>query len=64
MRRHPFYCATYNGHDFFSQTVDDRIKAVAAFDIDTCQRALAVDGLQNTVRKAIERRIRMLERMV
>ena len=59
---HPFYSGTYNDRDCYCMTADDRVKRVAEFDLPTCQRALAIDGLQGTVKQAIERRMRKLER--
>lgn len=61
--KHPFYSGTYNGHDCFCMSADDRVNRVADFDLQTCQAALALPGLQSTVRHAIERRIRKLERL-
>jgi len=59
---HPFYSGTYNGRDCYCITVDDRVKRVADFDAATCSRALALPGLQATVRTAIERRLKKLAR--
>lgn len=61
---HPFYSATYNGRDCYSMTVEDRVKRASEFDLETCHKALALPGLQTTVRQALERRIRKLEREV
>lgn len=61
-RTHPFYSGTYDGRDCYCITADDRVKRAANFDIDTCRRALALPDLQSTVRQALERRIRKLER--
>lgn len=59
---HPFYSGTYNGRDCYCMTADDRVKRVAAFDLDVCRRALELPGLQSTVRQAIERRMRKLQK--
>lgn len=59
---HPFYSGTYNGHDCYCMSADDRVKRVTGFDLATCRVALELPGLQGTVRQAIERRIRKLER--
>ena len=61
-KSHPFYSGTYNGHDCYYVTADDRVKRVAEFDLDTCRAALQLEDLQATVRQALERRIRKLER--
>lgn len=60
--RHPFYSGTYNGRDCYCMTADDRVERVARFDLATCHAAQRLEGLQKTVREAIERRIRKLER--
>ena len=59
---HPFWSGTYNGHDCYCVTVDDRVKRVAEFDLATCHQALQLPNLQSSVRTALERRIRKLER--
>lgn len=59
---HPFYSGTYDGHACFYMTADDRVKRVAEFDLQTCRRALVLADLQATVRAALERRVRKLER--
>lgn len=59
---HPFYSGTYNGNDCYCMTADDRSRRVAAFDLPACHAALEVPGLQGTVKVAIERRIRKLQR--
>ena len=59
---HPFYSGTYDGRDCFYMTADDRVKRVAEFDLQTCRRALELADLQATVRGALERRVRKLER--
>ncbi len=59
---HPFYSGTHNGRDFYCIAADDRVKRCADFDLETCHAALKLDGLQATVKQALERRIRKLER--
>lgn len=59
---HPFYSGTYNGHDCYCVTSEDRIKRVREFDLETCRRALLLPDLQSTVRKAIECQARKLVR--
>lgn len=58
----PFYSGTHDGCDCFYITADDRVKRVAEFDLQTCRRALELAELQATVRGALERRVRKLER--
>lgn len=62
MSRCPFYTSTYNGRDFSAMTASDRLLMVHHFDLQQCQAALGVRYLQTTVRQAIERRIRKLQR--
>lgn len=57
---HPFYSGTYNGRDCYCMTADDRVKRVAALDLEKCQAVLELPNLQITVRQAAERRIRKL----
>lgn len=59
--KHPFYVATYNGHECYCMTADDRVKRVAEFDLITCSEAMKLDDLQTTVKRAIERRMRTLK---
>lgn len=42
--------------------VEDRLRMVQKFSADECRRALQLLGLQTTVRKAVERRLRRLEK--
>lgn len=59
---HPFHAGSWNGHDFLHITVDDRLRVLKHFDAAQCRRALALTDLQITVRTALERRLRQLER--
>lgn len=59
---HPFYSGTYNGNDCYCMTAEDRVNRVSQLDLDTCRRALQLSGLQSTVRSALERRVRKLDR--
>ena len=45
-------------------TADDRAHAARTFDLEECRRALKMPDLQKTVRTAIERRMRKLEKEV
>lgn len=38
------------------------LRAVKTFDMDQCRAAMSIDGLHATVRQAIERRMRKLEK--
>ena len=50
----------YNGHRMQDCGVEDRIARVREFTADQCRAALALPGLQKTVRTAVERRLRAL----
>lgn len=58
----PFWAGTYNGHDVYTVTTDDRVQKVKGFSREQCEAALQVKGLQATVRRAVEVRIRKLDR--
>ncbi len=59
---HPFLAATYEGRQFYDVVAEDRIRRVKHFDRAQCLAALALPDLQKTVSRAIERRLRQLER--
>jgi hypothetical protein len=63
-RQNPFYTNTYDGKDFYALASYDRIRMVRDFTFYQCHVALQVDNLQKTVRTAINRRIRKLEKSV
>lgn len=44
------------------QSVEDRVHAVRGFNLEECDQALKLTGLQSTVEKAILSRIRKLKR--
>lgn len=59
----PFYSVQPSGHVLGHVDAAGRLQALKRFDKDQCQRALEqTDGLQATVRKALESRIRKLDR--
>ena len=58
----PFFAMTYDGRDFFHTSAEDRIRAVATFNKTTCIAALKQFDLQKTVRNAIERRLKQLNK--
>ena len=58
----PFYLATYDGHATYSTSVDDRLSCVRGFNLAQCLAALMLPDLQRTVRLAVERRKRALQR--
>ena len=59
---HPFKGPNYSGHQTYVMTANDRITRVKSFDRMQCLAALAMPNLQATVTKAVERRLRQLER--
>lgn len=60
----PFITTEYNGRWLGKVTADDRIAAVRSFTEAQCRAALEhTPGLQATVRRAIETRLRKLDRM-
>lgn len=61
MNRNPFFVKTYGDFDCYHTSADDRVRAVAGFDLAQCRAALEVDGLQKSVRLAIGRRMRKLQ---
>lgn len=60
----PFFSGTYFGNDAFYIDSASRLDVVKSLSLAACRRALLVDNVQKTVRQAIERRIRKLEREV
>lgn len=63
---HPFAAYTYPSDHGPVQTyhlaAEDRLRAVRTLDARQCEAALRLPGLQVTVRKALERRLRHLQR--
>ncbi|MFA5548629.1 MAG: hypothetical protein WDA10_08840 [Porticoccaceae bacterium] len=59
----PFMTSCYNGVWVGACSADDRIPRVREFTLEECSRALQLDDLQTTVRRALERRIRQLKAM-
>lgn len=56
----PFFSGYYCGFATVAQTTNDRIERVKTFSLEQCQAALKLPGLQTTVVKAVESRIRKL----
>ncbi|MCY1215357.1 hypothetical protein D9M68_540850 [compost metagenome] len=57
----PFKANCYNGHQTYHVTTEDRIRAVKGFSRAQCLAALEVPGLQKTVERAVQARLRQLE---
>lgn len=58
----PFFSGESNGHKYYAVSSADRIFRVRHFDRKQCLAALALPGLQKTVSRAVERRLRQIER--
>lgn len=65
-RDHPFHAGFYptdaGPRPLYYLSAEDRLRVVPRLDADQCRQALAVPGLQVTVQRALERRLRRLER--
>lgn len=64
--QHPFFAGRYRLAGKWIDTQDfdvsSRLRRVQTFSLAQCRRALSLPGLQKTVRTAVERRIRKLEK--
>lgn len=60
----PFKAGVHNGVQTYYGTVEDRVNAVARFDLQDCDAALQVPALQKTVAAAVQRRMRHLNRVL
>jgi hypothetical protein len=58
--RNPFRAAKVGNVQTYYLVAEDRIRRVKEFDFYECEAALRVRGLQATVRRAIECRMRQL----
>lgn len=58
----PFKGPIYNGHQTYTQSAEERILMVKKFDADQCRDALELPHLQSTVARAVNARLRKLER--
>lgn len=59
---HPFFTGFYNGHACYEQTVKGKLEMVKNFTVGQCLTALNIPILHNSVRSAIEARIRKLQK--
>jgi ParB/RepB/Spo0J family partition protein len=60
--KNPFLYHWSDGTQVLTSGVNDRIEAVRKFSADECEAALALPDLEKTVKTAIERRLRKLEK--
>lgn len=51
------------GHDYGAVDSESRLRALKDFDLEQCRAALALPGLQKTVEKKLQTRIRKLEKL-
>jgi len=59
--KNPFITSRVHGVHMQAADVESRLDKVKGFSPDQLRAALRVEGLQSTVRLAIERRLRKLE---
>ncbi|MCL6619960.1 MAG: hypothetical protein K6T33_09250 [Thermomonas hydrothermalis] len=63
---HPFHAGFYptdaGPRPLYHLSAEDRLRVVPQLDAAQCRRALALPGLQLTVQRALERRLRQLAR--
>lgn len=59
----PFRHRMWDGQEVETTSADDRISKVKNFTLDQCNAALAVTGLQKTVERAVQARLRSLGAM-
>ncbi|WP_427310512.1 hypothetical protein [Cupriavidus sp. H39] len=57
----PFKANCYNGHQTYPVTTEGRIRAVKGFSRAQCHAAVEVPGLQRTVERAVQVRMRQLD---
>lgn len=56
----PFIAGLYGDIQTYHVDVGDRLLVVRSFNLSQCEAALALNGLQKTVEKAVRARIRKL----
>jgi hypothetical protein len=56
----PFKAAKYGNVQTYYTVAGDRLRRVKEFSLEECEAALRLRGLQTTVRKAVESRMRAL----
>lgn len=60
--KNPFFAGMNGDIGTYWCDGDSRLRRVKEFNLDQCRAALALEGLQKTVRQAVERRVRKLKR--
>ncbi len=58
--KNPFRYHLSDGTEVETMSADDRVKKVGSFNLDQCNAALAVSGLQRVVERAVHSRMRAL----
>lgn len=59
---HPFAAGVYNGVQTYVCSVDERVARARSFDRAQCEAALRLPDLQKTVLRAVQTRLRQLDR--
>lgn len=54
----------FDGERIEERGADDRVRMIESFNIPQCEAALRLPDIQKTVRRALERRLRKLNREV
>ena len=60
----PFKAGMHDGRPMYDTDADSRIRAVSRFDRKQCEAAVRVAGLQKTVARAVQARLRYLDKVV
>lgn len=60
--QNPFFSGYFDDQPTFDMDVNSRLDRVKTFDQAQCERALEMEHLQKTVRTAVERRLRRLQK--
>ena len=58
--KNPFRHRMWDGMEVETTSADDRVRKVKDFNLDQCNAALSVRGLQKSVERAVHARIRAL----
>lgn len=61
-KTNPFYAGEFNGRPYYTQSAEERVRAVRTFTAEQCRAAETVPGLQKTAMQAIKRRLKQLEK--
>ncbi|MBL4797200.1 MAG: hypothetical protein JKY50_07290 [Oleispira sp.] len=59
--RNPFEAGTFQGRQLYHTNGPDRVEQVRSFDLKECEAGLQVPGVQKTVQRALNSRIKKLK---